>query len=106
MSGAEIALWILSVAATLIGTIASARIAIKGGVGKGPLIVFCISGLAIAIVGTLAFYIDLMMSAQAVFYHTHGADQSLAIARCGLGASVAVFLICVVVLARSLFVTS
>ncbi len=77
----------------------------KGAVGKASVIVFGISGLAIAIVGTLAFYIDLMMSAQAVFYHSPDANQTLAIARSGLGASVAVFLVCVVTLARSLFTT-
>ncbi len=102
-SGLELALWIACVAATLAGTLASARIAIKANAGKGSLIVFSVSGLAIAIVGTLAFYIDLMMSAQAVFYHSPDANQTLAIARCGLAASIAVFLICFVILVRSIF---
>ena len=102
-SGLEMALWIGSAVAVLASTIFSLWVTIRSEVGLAALIAFSISGFAIAVVGSLSFYTELMLAAQAVFYREQGAQQTLAMARSGLAASVATFLVCVAVLLRSAF---
>jgi hypothetical protein len=102
-SGMETALWIGSAVAVLASTVFSAWVITRSELGLSSLITFAISGFAIAVVGSLSFYIQLMLTAQAVFYREHGAQQTLAVARGGLAASVAAFLVCAAVLLRTAF---
>ena len=67
-------------------------------------IAFTLCGAAIAVVGTLAYYIDAIIAAQALFYHARDANRSLMVSRVGLGFSVGTFVMCVILFMRTIFV--
>ena len=96
--------WIACLVVVLASTALSGWLAIRSSAGSGMVIAFSLGGAAIAIVGTLAYYIDAMMAAQAMFYHLREANRSLLLSRIGLGFSVGTFVMCVILFLRTILV--
>ena len=95
-------LWIACSAVVLVSTALSGFLAIKSSASSGTVIAFTLCGVAIAVVGTLTYYIEAMMAAQALFYHVRDANRSLLLARVGLGFSVGTFVMCAIIFLRTI----
>jgi hypothetical protein len=97
-------LWIASFAVVLASTALSGWLLLRSSTTSGMIVAFTLCGIAIAVVGTLAYYIDAMMAAQALFYHARDANRSLLVSRVGLGVSVGTFVMCVILFMRTILV--
>ncbi len=100
----SLVLWIACFAVVLASTALSGWLVIKSSTGSGTVIAFALCGAAVAVVGTLAYYIDAMMAAQALFYHARDANRSLMLSRVGLGFSVGTFVMCILIFMRTLLI--
>lgn len=99
-------LWIACFAVVLAATSLSGWLLIKSSTSPGMIIAFSLCGAAIAVAGALVYYIEAMLASQAMFYHAHGANQSLTLSRVGLGWSVGTFVMCAIIFIRSLWIRS
>lgn len=97
-------LWIACFTVVLASTALSGWLLLRSSTTSGMILTFTLCGIAIAVVGTLAYYIDAMMAAQALFYHARDASRSLTLSRVGLGFSVGTFVMCVILFMRTILI--
>jgi hypothetical protein len=97
-------LWIICFAVVLASTALSGWLLLRSSTTSGMIVTFTLCGIAIAVVGTLAYYIDAIIAAQALFYHARDANNSLLLSRIGLGFSVGTFVMCVILFIRTILV--
>jgi hypothetical protein len=97
-------LWIACFAVVLGSTALSGWLLLRSSTTSGMIVTFTLCGIAIAIVGTLAYYIDAIIAAQALFYHARDANSSLLLSRIGLAFSVGTFVMCVIILTRTIMI--
>jgi hypothetical protein len=100
----SLVLWIACFAVVLASTAMSGWLLLRSSTTSGMIVAFTLCGIAIAVVGTLAYYIDAMMAAQALFYHSRDASRSLLVSRVGLGFSVGTFVMCIILFMRTILV--
>ena len=65
----SLVLWIACFAVVGTSTALSGWLLLRSSTTSGVMVAFTLCGIAIAVIGTLAYYIDAMMAAQALFYH-------------------------------------
>ena len=97
-------LWIACFTVVLSSTALSGWLLFRSSTTSGAMVAFALCGIAIALVGTLTYYIDAIIAAQALFYHARDANSSLLLARVGLGFSVGTFVMCVILFMRTILI--
>lgn len=101
-SGVMVGIWIACCAATLGGTVGSVWLAIKKSAwSRSDAFTLEVIGIVVCLVGAVQYYVDLLLSAQGVFYRAQGAAESLSRARLGLGMCAVTFLACAIGLLRT-----
>lgn len=101
-SGIMLGIWLTCCVGTLAGTVASLWLATKKSVwSRGRAFTLEVIGIVVSLVGTVQYYVDLLLSAQGAFYGLREARQSLSLSRLGLGMCVVTFLACAIGLLRT-----
>jgi hypothetical protein len=101
-SGVMLGIWIACCVVTLAGTAGSIWLAIKTSAwNRGHAFTLGLVGMLVSLIGAVQYYVDMLLSAQGVFYRAWGSAESLSRARLGLGMCAVTFVACTIGLLRT-----